>query len=656
MSNLSNAGKGDEKVKNEGKEHALQLSKEQADAYRSVTKTLEELQAKIKGVSQETAASTPVQMAQAKAFAESEQVISRLRESLAEHSLTLKASDAAQIRSMETTLADLELQKTTNAEFQKTIDGINSKISDCVRTAIPDRQMMATINSKIDAYKRLTAAIGAGYAAQRAAYVADAVQRGSEGKNYSQNQVVALGNKAGAEYDAQQDSKAGVDASKIADHTAILNAEASATLRGSEAVREFALQQRIKNATEDLSIENAHKLADALTAEAAAQEKLKTDEMIAKLNLETQAQQLLNAARLQGADAIRAAQLQNQIAAIKATTAPGAEQDKLIGATQAQAQAAEQTRILDLATQIDLSNKTKLEDLDKIIAKQKQIGASEYAIKETEKERTDLLDKIALQSGSVADVLRAAADRMAASADHVREQLVASIEELQNGVNDQLAKLATGQKTSFAKMFTQQGESGLKTGFKDIEGLALGKFGLGGGKHDGSSEANALYVRLAGSANPVKIGGAAKGLAGFGSDTNGLTGQGPLAADGLPFGSMALAPLNFGDTGGGGVLSSLAGLFKNFAGGFAEGGDIPGGSTALVGEAGPELVKTGSAGMNVTPNSSLGGVTNYYTIDARNSDAAAVEQRVRNAIHASGAQSVTRAYQATAEHARRNPK
>ena len=77
----------------------------------------------------------------------------------------------------------------------------------------------------------------------------------------------------------------------------------------------------------------------------------------------------------------------------------------------------------------------------------------------------------------------------------------------------------------------------LQTGLKDVEGKVLGQFGLG--KHDGSSDANALYVRVAngggGLGGGLTGGGGSLGklgnLGGFGSDTSGITGQGGLSDD-----------------------------------------------------------------------------------------------------------------------------
>jgi hypothetical protein len=594
---------------------SLEAVKRSKEAYDELNKVLQEQRDKLQGAANELRTLTPLQLADSKAKTEATQIIDRLTAMLKDHGITIEKNARVlkafqDIRADTQGAAELELQRATNEEYKKAIDGINEKI---------------------ESYKRLTAAIHQSYEEQANAYALEARNKAAASGRLSPAQLDAVQAGSKQEFYAQHDSKTGEDVQKITDHTAILNAEASATLRGSEAVRQFALDQKILNETKGKSAEQSKLISDALTAEASAQEKLKTDELIAKLNLETAAQQRLNAARLQGADAVRAAQLGNQIAAIKSNTAPGAEQNKLIADTQVQAQLAEQTRLLDLASQVDYSNKQKLGDLDKQLALMKEIGASELAVKEVENERTKLLDTIALQTGSMADVLRATFDKMAAQASQIREQISEAVMQLQNGVNSQIAKLATGQKTDWSKMFQGQAEGLMKTGLGDIEGSILGKFGFGG-KHDGSTEANALYVRIAG-------GGGAKVGAILGSDTGGLTGQGLL-----------------GDADSSGGFTGFLGKLAHFAGFFAAGGDLPANSFGIVGEAGPELIHSGSRGLHVTPNHALGGNSTYYTIDARGASSADMEARLQKALVEVHGSAVRASVAVQAEMAKRRPR
>ena len=588
--------KGTQNLTKEAQLKALEKAKAQADAYKGVRDELTQLSDKLKGVSEITKASTPLEQAHAKAFAESKEKIDRLNESLREHGLSVKAEDAARIRSLDDQIAVAELEKKTNEEFKKTVAGIREKV---------------------ESYQRLTAALNATYEVQRAMFIQDELEKASRDKNFNPSQAGALKAGFGYQFDQAANAKVGESINKTEDHTAILNAEANAALKGAAAVREQALAEKIANETHGKSAEQIAAITKALTDEANAQERLKTDQMIQRLQQETAAQERLNAARLRGADAVRQAQLANQIENIKATTQAGPDQDKLIAATVAQAQLQEQTRILDLATQIDFQEKSKLEDLDKEIAKMKEIGASAYAIKEVEKERQEILDKVALQSGSLSDVMRATADRMAASAQNVRQQISDAMIALQDGINDNITKLALGEKTDWGKMFKSEGGSLLKTGLKDVEGQVLGKFGLSAGKRDGSSASSALYVQLA-NGQSTGLGGLFKG---------GSSGSGASSGGGL-FGG--------GDSGGGifsalgSGIKSAASSIDNFFGGFAEGGDIPSSGYAMVGENGPELVKTGSAGAHVIPNHALGG-TSVTHIDARGTDPVLVEARIKAA-------------------------
>jgi hypothetical protein len=95
-------------------------------------------------------------------------------------------------------------------------------------------------------------------------------------------------------------------------------------------------------------------------------------------------------------------------------------------------------------------------------------------------------------------------------------------------------------------------------------------------------------------------------------------------------GNLPLAP-----AGSGGANLSMPGL--------ASGGDVTPGSTYLVGENGPELFTSSTAG-SIIPNGKIGGSTNNvnYVIDARGADAGA-EQRIRMALRDVEQRSVMRA-------------
>lgn len=119
-----------------------------------------------------------------------------------------------------------------------------------------------------------------------------------------------------------------------------------------------------------------------------------------------------------------------------------------------------------------------------------------------------------------------------------------------------------------------------------------------------------------------------------------------------------------GGGGGGGGGADPSGVADQ--GGFAVGGTIPAGKWGLVGEEGPELAFGGARGLDILPNhvsaalSSIqagggrGGDTHYH-IDARGTDAALVEQRVRRAVAEAHQSAVVTAVQAQRERQRRTP-
>ena len=109
------------------------------------------------------------------------------------------------------------------------------------------------------------------------------------------------------------------------------------------------------------------------------------------------------------------------------------------------------------------------------------------------------------------------------------------------------------------------------------------------------------------------------------------------------------------------VAGSLLGNVASFAGFFAEGGDFPGDSTAIVGERGPELVHFGKSG-HVTPNNELGDMIGVFQhvgdvhIDARGAhDQAAIEAAAHRGYKRAVNDSMTASAQAQREQARRIP-
>jgi hypothetical protein len=193
---------------------------------------------------------------------------------------------------------------------------------------------------------------------------------------------------------------------------------------------------------------------------------------------------------------------------------------------------------------------------------------------------------------------------MVEDADNAAKTVNALFTQAMNEVNAQLVNGMMGKKMDWGKTFGSLASSTLSSGLKTGEGMIGKALGLGGKK--GDSPMNPMYVSQV-NALPGAAGGA--GAAG----------------------------------GGGGIFGSLLKLFH--IPGFAEGG-YPSG-LAMVGENGPELANFGGGG-HVTSNSDVramlkgGGGSPVYNIDARGSNAADVQMRVKQAMQVTHAHAVQR--------------
>ena len=171
-----------------------------------------------------------------------------------------------------------------------------------------------------------------------------------------------------------------------------------------------------------------------------------------------------------------------------------------------------------------------------------------------------------------------------------------------DGLNSEMAKAITGQKTNFSGVFQQAGTSVAKTGLESIEGKILGKFGLGKASKPDGTQSNPLYVKSVGGG----IGG------GSSSDLSSILG--------MPGGDGSGADAAGASSSSGGGAQGIFGSIVKFAGalfggGNALGGDVAGGVPIDVGELGPERFVPHTSG-TIIPNSSLGHQT-HVSIDAR---------------------------------------
>lgn len=173
--------------------------------------------------------------------------------------------------------------------------------------------------------------------------------------------------------------------------------------------------------------------------------------------------------------------------------------------------------------------------------------------------------------------------------------ITASIGGAIDSMTHQMAEfLATGKGLNFKQigdeLKTNIFESVLKKGESSLFGSLGNALGLGdlfGGKRDGSSVSNALFVTFAG-AGPGGVGSLPLGnFPDFGSLLPSLSGN-----DNSPFGGVGKLASGIGH-GLGGLFGGIASLFGGF---LADGGDAQPGKAYIVGERRPELFVPKSAG------------------------------------------------------------
>lgn len=210
-------------------------------------------------------------------------------------------------------------------------------------------------------------------------------------------------------------------------------------------------------------------------------------------------------------------------------------------------------------------------------------------------------------------------------------------------ISGNLARMGTGQKTSWGKDFQQIGQSIMQDQIKSQLQHTLALFGVHGGIPTGKAgdPKHVVVDNLAGATSgaslPGAVAGAASKIPALGSIFRPQGGgNSPLSGDyGVP---QAI----------GGFLGGLL----NFGGFRAAGGDVDPGSAFLVGENGPELFRPPGRG-TIVPNHQLGGSV-YYSIDARGADLGA-SNRVARAIDMAHTSAVVTSVHANAERMKRTP-
>ncbi len=376
---------------------------------------------------------------------------------------------------------------------------------------------------------------------------------------------------------------------------------AAAYSKGGEAIAGAALDKQFAKeaaaVAELAGVRNVAALAAKLERNEALARKVASDELSSSLAKESQefvalspAVNALNAAYLKNDDAVRAAKIdldlqrfsESELAKGIVVTSQQIEQKRRI-LTQADQQAyqgalAQEAAQFNLATQYD----NQIVKLQRIADLMRSQGVSTLGVEaQIFDEQNRLIhqwDEWAGKVGNFKQKFQSVMGELVIQGRNagtaIRDSFVAAVD----GIESNLAKLLTGQKTNFKAVAQNLAESVTKAEIQKGVGKLAEHFGFKipglGAKADGS-ESNPFFVVMKGGAGGLQT-----------------IGNGPIPLFG------GLNGGNSGDSESGGIGGFFGGIAHLFGGFHASGGSIPSGKWGITGEQGPEIVQ-GPA--NVTP-------------------------------------------------------
>lgn len=404
-----------------------------------------------------------VENPQVKAATESAKVISELDAVLARHGRSLDEATKAQIRMLESTKA-LNLAE---AEWQN-------------KLALTS----ATIAQRTRSQQLLTDAIGKGYEAQKKARVETQLleyfgPQLEERRRTNPEDVERVQRQLEGLEDKTHLTQVAETTDKLHDQIEAEKSLSAVQQQGAEAVRLVTLAYRLR----DLAAQPGTK--DQIKAEidlANAQKANASGANISRINQETQATERLTAAQVQGAAAVREAELQNRIEQIRRDV-PAAQQPAEIQAVTSQATAQHQQEVTTEALRTGIAYQNQLESIDeqitalnKLKATQGDTLAIEISLHSLEQERTRVLSEQVLVLGTAKDGMQAFFREMASGAHSTAQDVHDVFASAFDGINDELAKLVSGQKTSWASFFQGISAELTKMALQRIEANIAAKF------------------------------------------------------------------------------------------------------------------------------------------------------------------------------------
>jgi hypothetical protein len=593
---------------------------------------IEGLQAKLAGVGQSEGTKALL-----KGFGEARKAIEEVDKQLAHINPNLKLTEAQMGALSKLYIVDkpkLELQTAWQTKVEHATDSLLEQTT---------------------AVRMLSAAIGAGYEAERRAAIETQVLGRAGLDDYNDptkaSDVARLRAAVTSEYDAKRAQSSATAVDGLQRELQAQELLTQAQYAGEQAIRQLGAMAIWRSGIEK-----------GLTGQQIAAEislyyaKLRTQEAagIAKLQAETTMTEKLTAARLQGAEALRKQSLENKYAEMDRLGHGG-----LVAATRVQDDAARQDELTTaVAARLNVygDQAEKLEQerakLVEIIGAHRATTDQARVLRDLQRERLRLWVQEQLEIGTAKAGVRAFFAEMQAGSKKTSEIVYQNLVGAVDRVSDELAKALTGQQTNFGKMLQEMGQSATRDAVKAGMEKGLGALGKAFGitmpeaKPDGTS-AKPYHVIVdngnggTDQASDVLGSGSAKK-----SGIAGLLGAGIGALGGL------LKGLFSGGGGGGESVTSSVSYM-------ASGGPVSPSQAYIVGDAGPELLTRTSG--HITSNAELRrtfggnrGGDSYVSVDARGAEIGA-ERRVYRAIAAAQRASVSTAVRAQHERSQRVP-
>jgi hypothetical protein len=527
----------------------------------------------------------------------------------------------------------------------------------------------AQIKDQVRSIELLTNAIGKGYRAQQQANTEIKVMSAVGAEKYNDKQwmqqhagdVDQLRSKIASEAEADRIKRGTEAADSLRNQIELERSLASVQMQGAEAIRLVTLAYRLRELTSKGATREQIKaeidLFNATRANESSSEIAKIKERIAAIGNLTKAQ-------LQGAEAVRRATLENKYADMKAQ----GKSPEVIEQAKKEDEAAHQQEITGKVAERLNVYKDQLEAIKQEQAKLQEMKVTEEnrldiqrASRDLEDAKLRVLIQQSLAQRGLSDGIRAFFLEMQTQAKSAGQTVYEALNSAVDRVSDSLSKALTGQKAAWGQMFQDIGGQLLKDTVKGQiqKGLgALGsKFGItipGAGKPDGT-RSNPIWTKTEDALD---------------SGSGALSGAPGVGALGKVFGgSQGNGIFNFVS----GIIGAGAGAFSGGFGGAgklkesvtssisyrADGGAVAPGSAYVVGERGPEIFAPQSAGTilsNAASRTAIsGGSSHFYSIDARGTDPAMTEQRVRAAIIAAHNDAISTGVRVQADKLRRAP-